>query len=649
MACMPLLSEDDLCRFRTKTCKRLLSGGCDFGLARCQYSHNKQWHRRCPVYVSDHSFIRYVHLLCPKVQLLKASGSGAPGGGEAPLQCISSCERGWECPFAHSREEALYHPLVYKTAPCQRYQRGACSLYYCPYVHSESETRRPKCYRLPFTSGIDIPPIPNVVVVSHISKSPKVPFQQGGRCEGGGQMKGLAAESGSESAGGGRRRGSRKQLPAPPPAAATAAAAAAAAGRASALPAAEGRRQSQRREWKKERKRGSACSSKSRGLGSETDEPQGHLKKNSAGLSQASCLPANSTQSAATDRQQQQQQEEELAGVSGLPAAVCPFESPEASPEASPHGRDAQPPHAAAAAAAEPVEHKGILGSRPAAARSSCCSPSVAAAAKPSALQQATSHREVLRPSLSGGPPNLLCGAPEECAWGRGKSRGGAPCSTGPSPGGDTPSPLVPKASGGQGLFCCEAGTAAPPLGREAPPPPSLKERCSSTGGDGGAAESDDSTAFSYSPSLAACSSSCVPPPFPAGLLEEDGSSLSCCCECEEREEPAAGVAAGAPVCPASDEAAEEGWGFAWLERALSSLCEDWGEGHLASCQLEGGCLRFGGFDAFIELMEQRDRRQGEADRGLVQGALHHPSEQMMFKQPAGEGEEAWGPPAVYE
>ncbi|OEH74121.1 zinc finger domain-containing protein [Cyclospora cayetanensis] len=220
MACRPLLSEEDLFRFRTKSCRRLSSGGCDFGLARCQYSHNKWWNRRCPVYVSDHSFIRYVQLICPKVHLpkhVKGSQDGALDGlhdgersQEGSFKFTSTCERGWECPFAHSREEALYHPLFYKTVQCQRFLRGSCSMYYCPFIHGPSERRHPKTYRLPFTAGIPIPKLPNVLVVPHIAKSGKVPFQQGGRCEdSGGTTSGAGSISGKDN----KQRSSKKTAP----------------------------------------------------------------------------------------------------------------------------------------------------------------------------------------------------------------------------------------------------------------------------------------------------------------------------------------------------------------------------------------------------------------------------------------------------
>ncbi|EUD69235.1 hypothetical protein C922_00098 [Plasmodium inui San Antonio 1] len=156
-----LLSEEDLSRFRTKQCKRLLNGGCNFGIDRCQYSHNEFWNRRCPFYLSDSSFIRYITVMCPDVET-KGDGS-----------INSLCLRGGECPFAHSAEEILYHPLYYKTKRCEDYKKGSCNTYYCPFIHGLAETRIPGTYKLPFTNGINIPNIPNVIIVDKIDIASK--------------------------------------------------------------------------------------------------------------------------------------------------------------------------------------------------------------------------------------------------------------------------------------------------------------------------------------------------------------------------------------------------------------------------------------------------------------------------------------------
>ncbi|PFH35599.1 hypothetical protein BESB_052500 [Besnoitia besnoiti] len=220
MACGSLLSEEDLCRFRTKKCRRLVSGACEFGITRCQYSHNQYWSRRCPIYLSDRSFIRYIHVLCPHVTTKQAdvgdrpshaglgcgrprcvkrqAGGGPPGqqsqhskghgrrrggsgSGKGSEACccvdewkeeiiVNTCPRGGECPFAHSTEEILYHPLFYKMIICEKYREDVCDTYYCPFIHGLAEARQPKHYKLPFTTGIDIPPLPCVTIVAKIEK-----------------------------------------------------------------------------------------------------------------------------------------------------------------------------------------------------------------------------------------------------------------------------------------------------------------------------------------------------------------------------------------------------------------------------------------------------------------------------------------------
>lgn len=143
MACSPLLSDEDLQRFRTKPCQRLKScKGCDFGESRCQYSHNGFWNRRSPFYVNskDSGNLRYIARFCPDIRL----------SGEHHRIEENSCLRGGGCPFAHSGEERLYHPQFYKTEPCNAFREGECGTYYCPFVHGLAEKREIKKYSLPY-------------------------------------------------------------------------------------------------------------------------------------------------------------------------------------------------------------------------------------------------------------------------------------------------------------------------------------------------------------------------------------------------------------------------------------------------------------------------------------------------------------------
>jgi len=115
MGLPPVLSESALARFRTKRCERLLATGtCPFGDDKCQYSHDSAWLRRNP---HKHS---YAPNLCAKMR-------------------HGRCEHGAQCRFAHSQEEALYHPLAYKTAPCR--DAVSCDRYYCAFAHAPWELR----------------------------------------------------------------------------------------------------------------------------------------------------------------------------------------------------------------------------------------------------------------------------------------------------------------------------------------------------------------------------------------------------------------------------------------------------------------------------------------------------------------------------
>ncbi|EDO07310.1 uncharacterized protein BBOV_IV009560 [Babesia bovis T2Bo] len=157
---MPILSEEDLERFRTKVCSLASSMRCDFGVERCNYSHNLYWARRCPFYLRDSSILRYIPACCPDVEL---------GPGSAILK--NTCPRGNNCAFAHSLEEMNYHPLVYKTKMCAQYREGNCRTYYCHLVHGLAEYRVPRDYVLPRKRGINIPQFEHVTMVDNIRNS----------------------------------------------------------------------------------------------------------------------------------------------------------------------------------------------------------------------------------------------------------------------------------------------------------------------------------------------------------------------------------------------------------------------------------------------------------------------------------------------
>lgn len=129
--------------FRTKPCQRLSRDGVCQWKSRCQFSHTTEWPRRAP---RKH---KYSPQLCPHVQVVdddKAQGK--------VVNIRNTCTSGLACPFAHSMEEVLFHPLIFKTTLCEeqstggtatRHSRGAkrgkCHRYYCPFAHGAQEVR----------------------------------------------------------------------------------------------------------------------------------------------------------------------------------------------------------------------------------------------------------------------------------------------------------------------------------------------------------------------------------------------------------------------------------------------------------------------------------------------------------------------------
>lgn len=154
-----LLSIEELTRFRTKLCRRSLKDGCDFGPLRCQYSHNVYWPRRCPFYLSDRTALRYLPDICPDITILD----------HVTGKVSNFCNRGGYCPYSHSMEEVIYHPLVYKSELCQAFQKGECKTYYCHLIHGLAEKRQDRNYTLPFTRGINLSKYPNVTLVDKTS------------------------------------------------------------------------------------------------------------------------------------------------------------------------------------------------------------------------------------------------------------------------------------------------------------------------------------------------------------------------------------------------------------------------------------------------------------------------------------------------
>jgi len=57
------------------------------------------------------------------------------------MRVTNHCHRGRMCMFAHTKEEQMYHPLVYKTQLCRDWPK--CNKHFCPFSHGLSELRNP--------------------------------------------------------------------------------------------------------------------------------------------------------------------------------------------------------------------------------------------------------------------------------------------------------------------------------------------------------------------------------------------------------------------------------------------------------------------------------------------------------------------------
>lgn len=128
MALPPVLDEENLYKFRTKICERYVKQGkCEFA-DKCQYSHDLRWTRRPPWKYT------YSPELCRDLVFVT--------DGRGRTIAKSNCKQKRNCRYAHTKEEQMYHPKVYKTAMCHQFEEnGWCDRYYCPFAHLEAELR----------------------------------------------------------------------------------------------------------------------------------------------------------------------------------------------------------------------------------------------------------------------------------------------------------------------------------------------------------------------------------------------------------------------------------------------------------------------------------------------------------------------------
>jgi len=136
-------NDQQLNIFRTKPCQRLARDGACGWRSQCQYSHCLEWPRRQP------RRYNYSSELCPNICVIE----GAEGGTE---RIENNCSAGLRCPWAHSKEEVLFHPHIFKTSLCEEHsshniggnqsknrnaKKNRCHRYYCPFAHGSEELR----------------------------------------------------------------------------------------------------------------------------------------------------------------------------------------------------------------------------------------------------------------------------------------------------------------------------------------------------------------------------------------------------------------------------------------------------------------------------------------------------------------------------
>uniref|UniRef100_A0A0G4GQ04 C3H1-type domain-containing protein n=1 Tax=Chromera velia CCMP2878 TaxID=1169474 RepID=A0A0G4GQ04_9ALVE len=123
--CVPRrMTWEQLMTFRTEVCELQLKGEECPSKHSCPFSHCVSWKRRNP---ETHP---YRAQLCPNVLFKVCNGK---------LQIHNYCRRGRQCLYAHSKEEQMFHPTVYKTHICRDHPK--CPRYYCPFAHGEEELR----------------------------------------------------------------------------------------------------------------------------------------------------------------------------------------------------------------------------------------------------------------------------------------------------------------------------------------------------------------------------------------------------------------------------------------------------------------------------------------------------------------------------
>mmetsp|Transcript_67744 Transcript_67744/g.177640 ORF Transcript_67744/g.177640 Transcript_67744/m.177640 type:complete len:362 (-) Transcript_67744:58-1143(-) len=131
-------NEQMLNVFRTKPCQRLAQDGLCEWKSQCQFSHSVDWPRRPP------RRYKYSPEICRNLRCAQGVKTGE-------VQIKSVCPAGLRCLMAHSKEEVLFHPHMFKTILCEEHcaqgnqrnlrsgKRARCHRYYCPFAHGQGE------------------------------------------------------------------------------------------------------------------------------------------------------------------------------------------------------------------------------------------------------------------------------------------------------------------------------------------------------------------------------------------------------------------------------------------------------------------------------------------------------------------------------
>ncbi|KAF4715611.1 hypothetical protein FOZ63_004086 [Perkinsus olseni] len=143
MALPAILSNEDIAKFRTSTCERFATTGECLFSSRCQYSHNIEWRRRSPLKYRYEPRLcdRYADAICYIMMDTDPADrldSRTQQQQQPPRRMRCRCPQGRSCRMAHSEEEVLFHPWVYKAMLCEDV---CCTRYYCPFAHSPEEIR----------------------------------------------------------------------------------------------------------------------------------------------------------------------------------------------------------------------------------------------------------------------------------------------------------------------------------------------------------------------------------------------------------------------------------------------------------------------------------------------------------------------------